>query len=107
MPDFGLYVLCSTSGQTCSSSAVVRPEFNEINHLEQKEVEHVRPLGRPLFVLETQMNSVSYVDWRTNNETPYTTYEEATLQGWPPQRYVGLAAGLVINCISRAAEGLR
>lgn len=88
MPDFGLYVLCSTSGQTCSSSAVVRPQPNEINHLEQKEVEHVRPLVRPLFVLETQMNSACYADWRTNNESPHTTYGEANRKVWPLLPYV-------------------
>ena len=88
MPDFGLYVLCSTSGQTCSSSAVVRPQSNEINHLEQKEVEQVRPLVRPLFVLETRMNSASYADWRTNNESPHTTYGEANRQVWPLLPYV-------------------
>lgn len=101
MPDFGLYVLCSTSGQTCSSSAVVRPQSNENNHLGPKEVEHVRPLVRPLFVLETRINSVSYADWRTNNESPHTTYGGPTSRFGPIPYVLGYPrAGQIVAHLS-------
>ena len=51
------------------------------------------------------MKTSCYAILRTNNGTPYTTYEEATLQGWPPQRYVGLAARPVVDRSARTAEG--
>lgn len=50
------------------------------------------------------MKTIGYTIGRTNNGTPYTTYEEATLQGWQPQRYVGFAAGPVVDRVARTAE---
>ena len=84
MTDFGLATLCSTSGQTCSSSAVVRPEFNKFNGLTQVEVEHVRPPVQPLFVLKMYLKSASYGETRTNNRNPYIIYMEADLSVPPP-----------------------
>ena len=52
MTDFFTPARCSSSGQTCSTSDVVRPEVNRINGLTEVEDKHVCPLVRPLFVLK-------------------------------------------------------
>lgn len=79
MTDFAASALCLSSGQTCLSSGVVRPEFNEINGLTQVEDKHVRPLVRPLFVLKTKAITIGYVKMRTNNGSLYIIYREANL----------------------------
>jgi len=79
MTDFAAATRCSSSGQTCLSSDVVRPELNEINDLRQVEDKHVRPLVRPLFDLKSQVNSVIYLKVRTNNGSLYIIYREADL----------------------------
>ena len=81
-------ISCSTSGQTCSSSPVVRPQSCKINVLGQDEDEHVRPLVRPLFVLFSRFTTETYLLLRTNNGTPHTTYGRAGLGAEPPIRDV-------------------
>jgi len=79
MTDFATATRCLSSGQTCSSSDVVRPELNKINGLTQVEDEHVQPLVRPLFVLKMKAIAMSYLKIRTNNGSLYIIYREADL----------------------------
>lgn len=79
MTDFACFTRCSSSGQTCSSSGVVRPEINEINDLTQDEDKHVRHLVRPPFVLKIKAIAMGYAKMRTNNESLYIIYREADL----------------------------
>lgn len=84
MTDFPTAKRCSSSGQTCSSSDVVRPEVNEIKGLAQVEDKHVRPVVRPLFVLKMEANTMSYCKFRTSNGSLYIIYREADLSVPPP-----------------------
>lgn len=74
MTDFFTPARCSSSGQTCSTSDVVRPEVNKINGLTEVEDKHFCPLVRPLFVLKMKAIAMGYLKMRTNNGSPHTTY---------------------------------
>ena len=84
MTDFFTPARCSSSGQTCSTSDVVRPEVNKINGLAKVEDKHVCPLVRPLFVLKMKAIAMSYMKMRTNNGSLYIIYREADLSVPPP-----------------------
>ena len=84
MTDFSAPARCSSSGQTCSTSDVVRPEVNKINSLTKVEDKHVCPLVRPLFVLKKKVIAMSYLNTKTNNGSLYIIYREADLSVPPP-----------------------
>lgn len=84
MTDFSAPARCSSSGQTCLSSHVVRPEVNKINDLTKVEDKHACPLVRPLIVLKKKAIAMSYLKMRTNNGSLYIIYREADLSVPPP-----------------------
>ena len=105
MTDFAAATRCSSSGQTCSSSDVVRPEFNEINGLTQVEDKHVCPLVRPLFVLKMKAIAMSYLKMRTNNGSLYIIYREADLSVPPLYNRIISARGSRLGALPTMIGG--